>query len=99
MGLVERLAAGVPVRQSRVERQIEMLLPEEQAALLTAALDPAWSDEALVRVLQDEGLVVGHDALTAWRAKAREVGQIPVPVPDPVREPPADPAPLVDPLQ
>lgn len=83
MGLAERIAAGVPVRQYRVERQIDQLLPEERAALLTAALDPKWSDEALVRVLQDEGLIVGLDALSSWRAKAREVGTIPVPLPDP----------------
>lgn len=83
MGLAERLAAGVPARQSRFDYVLAQLLPDEQAALLAAALDPSWSDEALTRVLQDEGVIVGAEAVSAWRAAARAAGKIPDAVPLP----------------
>lgn len=89
MGLANRLAAGVPARNARFEYTVEVLLPDERAALITAALDPSWPDDQLVRVLQDEGIMVGIEAFTAWRAVLRATGTKPDPVPlPPGYEPP-----------
>lgn len=94
MGLAERIAAGAPVRQPRVDKIMNQeLSARDRAALITAAQSPEWSDDALTRVLQDEGFVVGVATVAAWRANIKN-DPIPTIEPLPV-EPPVERVELV----
>lgn len=67
MSLKDRLAKR-PVVKPRFEQLIEALPEDDYAALLTAARDSAWSNAAIIRELNDEGIQVGKDAFGKWRS-------------------------------
>lgn len=67
MSLADKLDALKPVYKPRFEQYVDSLPEKDKTALLAAANDPAWSTAALLRVLQDDGVSVGKEALGSWR--------------------------------
>lgn len=67
MALADRLANERPEHRPRFLQIIDELSPDDRAALIAAAKDPAWSNAALIDVLRREGIVVGKEGLTKWR--------------------------------
>ena len=68
MSLKDRLSVR-PVVKARFEQQIEALPKDELDALMSAVMDPAWSNAALMRALADEKIPVGKDTFGPWRKR------------------------------
>lgn len=73
MGLVEQLAAPPvkrPEGKSIMDVWVESRSEDEQTAVLTAAVDPAWGHVALLNTLVAEGAPDMSDtAFRAWRKR------------------------------
>jgi hypothetical protein len=67
MSLAERLKTERPDYRPTFTEWFMKLAPADKAALEEAAKDPAWSNAALVRIIQDEGGVASKDTIAKWR--------------------------------
>lgn len=68
MSLADRLSTLKSSRRPKFDAIVEALPRSEREALIQYAADPTYTNSALMRVLREEGIPVGKDTFSAWRA-------------------------------
>ena len=69
MSLASKLEALKPVYKPKFDQVVDEMSEADRVAFVAAAKNPEWSTAALLRVLQDEGVQVGKETLSAYRKR------------------------------
>lgn len=56
-------------RKTRIDEWVESLPSDDQAALIAAATDPAYSNLSLRRIMSDNGYTPSKETVATWRRK------------------------------
>ena len=67
MSVKERLAKAKQPVKPKFDLWIDGLDKDDREALEAAAVDPGFSNQAILEVVRAEGYQVGKDTVSAWR--------------------------------
>lgn len=56
-------------RKSKLDEWVDALPADDRTALLEAAIDPAYSNLALRRIMADNGYTAAKETIAVWRRK------------------------------
>jgi len=65
--LAARIKAETPEAKLSLRGWLNTLDKADREAVEDMALNPAWTNRAIVDLLHSEGVAVGKDAIAAWR--------------------------------